>query len=314
MRVVNEDILINGFSPDPLRADKPENSRNGGACLYFKERLSIKERCALETLHETIVAEVKLNRNTINLVLSYFHPNLPSNDFLEYTNALERIYECIRKEHPLVTILTGDFNAKSPLFWEHDIETREGRVVSNFLLSNNLDELINEPTHVRDNDTQSCIDLIYTDQASLFTDTGVLPTLDAHSKHNIIYGTLNFHIPCPPPYKRKIWDYKYAKVEFIRNDLINSNWNDLFSNLNGNEMNLDFSDKLMEIFSKHNSNKIIICNDRDAPWITPKLKTSIKRYTRVYIKWVKRGRVENDHAKVREVQNITNKLIREAKQ
>ena len=73
-------------------------------------------------------------------------------------------------------------------------------------------------------------------------------------------------------------------------------------------MSLVFSDKLMEIFSKHISNKIIACNDRDAPWITPKLKTAIKRKARVYRKWVKRGRVENDHAKVREVQNITNKL------
>ena len=74
-------------------------------------------------------------------------------------------------------------------------------------------------------------------------------------------------------------------------------------------MSLVFSDKLMEIFSKHISNKIITCIDRDAPWITPKLKPAIKRNTRVYRKCVKRERVENDHAKVHEVQNITNKLI-----
>ena len=35
---------------------------------------------------------------------------------------------------------------------------------------------------------------------------------------------------------------------------------------------------------------------------------------RVYRKWVKRGRNENDHNNVREVQNTTNRLIREAKQ
>jgi hypothetical protein len=49
-------------------------------------------------------------------------------------------------------------------------------------------------------------------------------------------------------------------------------------------------------------------------WITTKLKTAIKRNARVYRKWVNRGRNENDHDKIREVQNITNKLIREAKQ
>ena len=68
------------------------------------------------------------------------------------------------------------------------------------LLSNNLEELINEPAHFRENGTQSCIDLVCTRQSYLFTDIGVLSSLDSHSKHNIIYGTLNFHIPPPPPH------------------------------------------------------------------------------------------------------------------
>ena len=313
-KIPNEDIFINGFSPDPFRADKPKNIRNGGVCLYFKEDLPIKERCDLELLPETIVAEVKLNKKKIFLVLSYCHPNLASSDFDDYTNSLEHIYECIGKENPAVTILTGDFNAKSPLFWVHDIENREGRVFNNFLLSNNLDELINEPTHIRDNGSQSCIDLICTDQSYLFTETGVLPSLDSHSKHNIIHGTLNFHIPYPPPYKRKIWDYKSAKIDLIRDELMNTNWYKLFFKLNVNEMSLLFSDILMGIFSKHISNKIITCNDRDAPWITQKLKTAIKRNSRVYRKWVKRGRNNDHYDKVREVQNSTNKLIKEAKQ
>ena len=195
---------------------------------------------------------------------------------------MEHIYECIRKEGPTVTILIGNFNARSPLFWEHDTETRERRVFNIFLLSNNLEELINEPTHFRGNARQSCIHLVCTDHSYLFTDTGVLHSLDSHSKHNIIYGTLNFHIPCLPPYKRKIWDY--TKTDLICNGLKNTNWHDLFYNLNVNEMSLVFSDRLMEIFSKQICNKIISCNDRDAPWITPTLKTAIKRNVRVYRK------------------------------
>ena len=60
--IAKDDLLINGFSPEPLRADKPENIRNGGMCLYFKENLAIKERRDLKILPETIVAEIKLNR------------------------------------------------------------------------------------------------------------------------------------------------------------------------------------------------------------------------------------------------------------
>ena len=47
----------------------------------------------------------------------------------------------------------------------------------------------------------------------------------------------------------------------IRKDLLNTNWNTLFFGLNANEMSLVFTDTLLNIFSKHISNKIIICDD-----------------------------------------------------
>ena len=82
--ITNESIFIDGFSPDPIRADKPDDSRNGGVCLYFKENLPIKERSDLATIPETVVAEIKLNKK-IFLVLSYRHPNISSTEF-EYSH------------------------------------------------------------------------------------------------------------------------------------------------------------------------------------------------------------------------------------
>ena len=180
----------------------------------------------------------------------------------------------LNKENPAVTIITGDFNARSPIFLENDIENREGRVFNKFLISNNLEELINEPTHIRDDGSQSCIDLICTDQPYIFTEAGVLPSLDPHSKHNIITGSLNFHNPTTPPYKRKVWDYKTAKIDLIRTELINTNWKSLFFGLNKDEISSVFTDTLLNIFSRHISNKIITCSDKDAPWITPGVKSS----------------------------------------
>ena len=40
-----------------------------------------------------------------------------------------------------------------------------------------MEELIKEPTHIRDNGSQSCIDFICTDQPHLFVDSGVLRPL-----------------------------------------------------------------------------------------------------------------------------------------
>ena len=60
--ILNKDIYINGFSPEPFRSDKGLNTRNGGVCLCFKESLPIKERRYLGIIPETVVGEIKLTR------------------------------------------------------------------------------------------------------------------------------------------------------------------------------------------------------------------------------------------------------------
>ena len=260
--ISNDDIHISGFSPGPFRPDKASTIRNGGVCLYFKESLPIKERCDLEIIPETIVAEIKLHRKKVFIVLSYRHPNMSNDEIAEYLSLLEKINESIHKENPSGSIFCGDFNARSLLFWEGDSENNEGRLFNNFLISNHLQQLISEPTHVRDDGSQSCIDLICADQPFLFTESGVLASLDSHSKHNIIHGTLNISIPRPPPFKRKIWDYKTAKTDLIRADLLKVNWHVLFSNLNVSEKSLLFTDVFLDIVAKHISSKIITCNER----------------------------------------------------
>ena len=68
---------------------------------------------------------------------------------------------------------------------------------------------------------------------------------------------LSINSPRPPPYKHKIWDYRTAKIDSIRADLLNVNWHDLFVNLNVSEMSLIFTDVFSDIMAKHISNKII---------------------------------------------------------
>ena len=198
-------------------------------------------------------------------VLSYRHPNQTLDDLENYMVAISDIYEQINAEKPIAIVLTGDVNARSPLFWENDTDTREGRMFSDFIFSNNFEELLNEPTHLRDDGTQSCNDLICTDQPFIFTESGVLSSLGIHSKHQILHGNLNFSVPCPLPYKRNIWDYKSREKDKICNDISNVHWERLFVNKSFHGMNKIFSETFLDIISKHITNKIIMCNDKDAP-------------------------------------------------
>ena len=83
-----------------------------------------------------------------------------------------KIYDSIRKENPYVTIFCGDFNARSPVFWEGDSENFEGRLLNDLLTSNCLEQLICEPTHIRDDGSQSCIDICTDQPFSFFRNWG----------------------------------------------------------------------------------------------------------------------------------------------
>ena len=130
--ITKEDIFLNSFSPDPIRVDKQANVRNGGVCLYFKESLPIIERCDLQLIPETIVAEIRLNRKKIFFILSYCYPDRPIAEFEEYVKSLENICELIKKENPVATVLSGDFNARSPFFGQM---TRKTVMVACFQIS-----------------------------------------------------------------------------------------------------------------------------------------------------------------------------------
>ena len=84
-------------------------------------------------------------------------------------------------------------------------------------------------------------------------------------------------------------------------------------NLNANEKVLVFIDVFMDIMAQRISNKIITCNDIDARWFTPEAQTAIKGNSRIYRKWVNRGRNPLDQHKDREARNSANKFIKEAK-
>ena len=47
-----------------------------------------------------------------------------------------------------MVVLTGDFNARSPLFWDQEAdETLPGRNLSELILLNRMDQIIEKPTH-----------------------------------------------------------------------------------------------------------------------------------------------------------------------
>ena len=91
-------------------------------------------------------------------------------------------------------------------------------------------------------------------------------------------------------------------------------WQSRFVGLGSNEMTELFTGTIFAILSAKIPNKVMKCNDKDPPWITPELKTAIKRKHRVFKEYKDRGRRLEDWNLVKEVRNETSTLITKAKE
>ena len=122
--------------------------------------------------------------------------------------------------------------------------------------SNNLTQLIHQPTNIEPRDT-SCVDLIATDQPNLFVDYGIHSSLDDCCHHQIIHGKLNVSIPSPPPYKRQMWEYSKANTNEIQNSLNSTDWEPKFAGLTVDQMTNEFTKFVMDLMARFIPNKYI---------------------------------------------------------
>ena len=150
-----------------------------GVCIYVREGLPVKRRTDLELLQETVVVEITVARKKVFFVANYRSPSQSSDQFETYIDSLQLMLDLIRNETPHAVVLTGDFNCRSSQWWDLDTESPEGAALDEFIETNKLHQLIEEPTNIR-NDSMTCIDLIITDQPNLFVNSGVHPSLDEH--------------------------------------------------------------------------------------------------------------------------------------
>ena len=81
----------------------------------------------------------------------------------------------LSQKNPFLVVAIGDFNAKSKCWYINDSTTSQGNVLENITSQFGLQQIIKEPTHILDN-SSSCIDLIFTSQPNLITESGVYPS------------------------------------------------------------------------------------------------------------------------------------------
>ena len=89
-------------------------------------------------------------------------------------------------------------------------------------------------------ESSSCIDLIFTSNPGLNCASRVELLVFEKFQHNEIGEKINFNNHLPPPYIRKVSDYKNAKVENIQQSLSGIDWDSIFRGKTVNPKRLIF--------------------------------------------------------------------------
>ena len=141
------------------------------------------------------------NNKKVIVSVIYRSPSQNNSEFDLFLSNFEKLLSNINERKPFLSVITGDFNARSSSWWSKDIDTTEGSKLFSLTSSNGFPQLINEPTHIQTS-SSSCIDLIFTNQPNLSVNSGVHASLHPNCHHQIIHSSFNLNISYPPPYQR----------------------------------------------------------------------------------------------------------------
>ena len=292
------ETLINDYTFVP--ANNPLNTRRGGVGLFFKNSLPVIVRKDL-SFDESIVVELKFGRKKIFFTVLYRSPafNHTSPEFIAFLSNFKNLYSKIKAENPFATFFTGDFNAHSQLWWPDGITTPEGKEIDDLFTSLGLSQIISEPTNFEPNSNPSCIDLVVTDQPNLILDSGTRASLDSYCHHQLIHCKVNFRIPSPPPYDRKIWYFNRANSNAIKRSMTSFPWlQHLNLNTDPNWQVKTFTDIFFNIMSNFIPNEIKRFVPRDPPWITKSLKTLLNKKNRLFKNYKSHGYKAEDKTRL----------------
>ena len=121
----SSDDNLNMTGYNMIRADHPSGNRRGRVCIYYKESLPIK-MLNINYLQECISFDLKIGNKLCSITSLYRSPSQTADEFDNFLNNLSLTLESVIQRNPLLTVVIGDFNARSSKWWSHDKTTKEG--------------------------------------------------------------------------------------------------------------------------------------------------------------------------------------------
>ena len=107
---------------------------------------------------------------------------------------MKHLQVCLNIEFSLgKKICRGDFNAKYGSWYSKDNSANEGLKLRLLTSQFGLNQIINEPTHITKN-CSTCIDLLFTSETNLVTESGVHSLLYSNCHHQTAFAKFDLII------------------------------------------------------------------------------------------------------------------------
>ena len=242
--------------------------------ICYKSFLPLRILSA-QYLQEGKCFELTIGDKTCYFLSLYRSPSQSKDDFETFLENLELNLENLVQRKPFLVVGIRDFNAESSNWFCHDKTNFEGDAIENLTSQFGFHQVIKEPTRILVT-SSSCIDLIFTSQPNLITESGVHSPLHSNCHHQIIFAKLNLELVHPSPYAREVWHNKDANTELIRRAVNEFNWQRAFLNTNVNEKVEIFNSTILNILSNFIPHEYVVCDDKDSPWFNKKVRALIQ--------------------------------------
>ena len=307
--------ILPGYLYHPL--NHPDGRKSGGVGIFYKDTLPLRVRNDL-SFSECLVTELSFGRKKFFFTVFYRNPEYKagSKGFHDFLENFEIMHGKISSEKPFATFFTGDVNGHTQEWYPEGDTNAEGIKLDELFSNLNLSQIINEPTHFFRNDcTPSCIDIILTDEPNLVLDSGVRPSLDPTVKHYITFCKLNFKIPPPPSFKRRIYHYGRAQKEALTRAFQEFPLTEQLRNIPSPTQQVCLLNKtILNIMKNFVPNEEKTFRPSEPPWITKSIKTCLRKHNKIYRNYKRNGFTDEDKIKVEESKSEINVIILDAKE
>jgi hypothetical protein len=191
--------------------------------IYYKSTLALKARPDLQNHPNIIVTELTFGRKKVFFTVVYRRFGQTIEQFDNFINKLRELCSAIDSEKPYTSIYVGDFNAHNASWWAEGTTDHIGFELEQLFTSKGLHQLVKQPTFIT-NTSASCIDLVVTSQPNIFLECDVHPFIHINCHHQINFAKISIGNPPPKPYKRRLWHYRRANTDSIKQSLNNVDW------------------------------------------------------------------------------------------